>query len=125
MNGNKLNKLLRSAKQDFSNKYFVAATICITIMSTITFFGNPCVGKIPIHYIPEMFGFYFLGYWAASIKFSWKYVLFIYFSTVFLTPLVIGVPFNFIYLITLPVPVLLAIPLPLGFLFGKREERLI
>jgi hypothetical protein len=92
-------------------------------MMIIVLMGNPRMGNVPLHFIPEMASFYCMGLWQYSVKSSFKHVLFIYFFTVCLAPIGIGISFcSLMYFISLPVIGLLSFPLLLAFMICKSDD---
>lgn len=97
------------------NPFFGMACLCLSIMMLVVLLGDPRVGYFYYHFIPEMFGIYFLGITMASLKLSVKHVFVIYFIVSMLNS-----NLNFIRLI---VGLILGWPLLLGYwVYGKVEK---
>lgn len=116
----KSNRFFLWFKQYFYNKYFIIACAFLIIMYIVVLMGNPRLNKMPIHFIPEMISSYFVGLWQYSVKTSFKHLLFLYFVTVFLTPIFLGISWNFLlYLIVIPIPAMLAAPMLIAYGLAK------
>ena len=117
------NSTIVALKKAFINKYYMTAVAFLLLMVFICFLGNPSINGFYIHYIPEMIGLYFLGVWTCHEKFPFKLVLFGYFASTVLTPIIIGCYSILTYCIVLPFGMIIAGPLLLGYVIAKWEPK--
>jgi hypothetical protein len=116
---------LNDIKQSFLNKYFIGASVFLVIMLIINCMGNPKVGEFYIHFIPEICAFYLLGFWSYYQKFSFRSVLFIYFTSTFLTPILANGFIDFmLYVIVLPIPMIIASPMLYAYYLAKKDAKI-
>ena len=110
-------------KKAFINKYFMTAIAFFLLVEFIFFLGDPSINGFYIHYIPEIIGLYFLGVWTYHEKFSFKLVLFVFFIGSFSTPIIIGCHTILTYFIVLPICMILASSLLLGYGIARWETK--
>lgn len=111
----KVNEEIYHLKQYFCNIYFILVCMFAGITEIIFLMGNPQIDKIPIHYIPEIIGFYLIGYWQHLTKTPFKYLLLSYFIIVFLA-FIINPYYPMLYYL---IPVILAFPMLIGYMLAE------
>lgn len=92
------------------------------IMEIFVLIGNPKIisgNGMYWHHIPELFGIYFMGFWAYEIKMKFRYVFLIYISAVLITSVLVGMFTIFVFVLG----AIISSPLLLGYYIGKKGNR--
>ena len=96
---------------------FLLAIFCFVIMMVLYFIGNPRLGGFYWHFVPEMFGVYFIGMWTVDIKWNFKEVFGIYCLTTFLVPLLRGS----VQIMAFVLSAIIGFPMVIGYYMCKQN----